>query len=208
MINHIREIIIAYVNTPAPVLSPLFRSDTQGEILARILLNPDRSYTTAELARAVRAPYATAHREVHRLVDAGLLSEERVGRAIRLAANTASPEFAPLTELLRLSYGPAVVVPRSLASVSGIEELYIYGSWAARRAGEKGDAPGDVDVLVVGNPSRSAIADAALVAEQALGREVNIRIVSPGAWRDGKDLFVKTVRERPRFRLDLDGNAA
>ncbi|MBN9376102.1 MAG: ArsR family transcriptional regulator [Cellulomonas sp.] len=195
------------MNTPAPRLSPLFRSDTQAEILARLILNPDRSYTTAELARAASAPYATAHREVQRLIDAGLLTQEKVGRAIRLSANQSDPAFAPVGELLRLSYGPAVVVPRVLAGLAGIQEAYLYGSWAARREGERGSPPGDIDVLVVGNPPRSEIHDAAAHAEQVLGREVNIRLVSPQAWREGTDLFVKTVRDRPRIRLDLQENS-
>lgn len=191
------------MNTPAPRLSPLFRSDTQAEILARLILNSDRSYTTAELARIAGAPYATAHREVQRLVDAGLLTQEKVGRAIRLSANQSDPAFAPVGELLRLSYGPAVVVPQVLAGLAGIEEAYLYGSWAARRAGEKGSPPGDIDVLVVGNPDRGKVHDASAQAERVLGREVNIRLVSPKAWHEGVDLFVKTVRERPRIRLEL-----
>jgi predicted nucleotidyltransferase len=203
-INHIRDIIIVYVNTTAPLLAPLFRSDTQAEILARLMLNPDRSYTTADLARVGHAPYATAHREVQRLLAAGILTEERVGRAIRVTANTAAAFYPPLAELLRLSYGPATVVPRSLSQVGGIDEAYIYGSWAARRSGEKGDAPGDIDVVVVGTPSRSAIAGAAGDAERALGREVNIRIVSPDTWKTAEDLFVKTVQQRPLIRLYLE----
>lgn len=196
------------MTTRAPALSPIFRSDSQAEILARIILNPDRSHTTAELARLTDTAYATAYREVQRLVSAQLVREEKVGRAIRLTADTSSPMYQPLAELLRLSYGPAVVVPRCLARVSGIEEAYIYGSWAARRAAEKGDAPGDIDVLVVGNPSRSAVADAAAEAERTLGREVNIRIVSPTAWKDSADLFIKTVQQRPLLRIHRDGDPA
>lgn len=191
------------MNTPAPRLSPLFRSDAQAEILARLILNPDRSYTTAELARVSKVAYATAHREVQRLVRAGLLTQDRVGQTIRLSANRSDPAFAPVAELLRLSYGPAVVVPRVLAGVDGIQEAYIYGSWAARRTGEPGSAPGDIDVLVIGDPRRDQVHEAAGQAERILGREVNIRIVSAAAWQDGQDMFITTVKERPRVRVDL-----
>jgi predicted nucleotidyltransferase len=196
------------VVTSAPVLSPLFRSDTQAELLARLILNPDKSYTMAALARAVHAPYSTIHREVQRLVRAGLLAEEPVGRAILLRVDTSSPLYGPVAELLRLSYGAAAIIPRVLVGISGIEQAYIYGSWAARRSGEAGDAPADIDVLVVGAPSRARIADAADEAERALGREVNIRIISPAAWADGADLFIKTVKQRPLIQLDLEGQEA
>ncbi len=124
-----------------------------------------------------------------------------------MSANLSDPAFAPVAGLLRLSYGPAVVVPQVLEGLAGIEEAYIYGSWAARRSEEKGSPPGDIDVLVVGNPNRGEIHEAAARAEHTLGREVNIRLVSPQAWREGADLFVKTVRDRPRIRLDLEEGA-
>lgn len=195
------------MNTSAPTLSPLFRSETQAEILAELLLNPDRGYTTAELARIVGAPYATVHREVARLVASGLLAERKVGRSIELTVDTKNQVYAPLAELLRLSYGPAVIISRVLQGVEGIEEAYIYGSWAARRAGEPGGAPRDIDVLVVGKPSRSQIADAAADAERELRREVNIRAISRDTWSNGTDLFVRTLQERPLTRLEL-GQAA
>jgi predicted nucleotidyltransferase len=195
------------VNVAAPALSPFFRSGLQAELLARLLLNPDRAYTAAELARVVGGAYATVHREVGRLAAAGLVRQEQVGRAIRLRANTTDPAYGPASQLLRLSYGPGVVVPRELAGLDGIDEAYIYGSWAARRAGEAGDSPGDVDVLVVGDPDRVALDEAAERAEAALGREVNVRLVSPQAWREADSLFIRTVRDRPLVQLDLVAEA-
>jgi predicted nucleotidyltransferase len=196
--------MIAYMNTTVAALSPLFRSDAQAEILARVLLNPDRGYTTAELSRLTGTAYATAHREVRRLVEFGLFRAEQVGRAVRVAANPDNRAYEPAVALLRPSYGPAAVLPRFLAGIAGVEEAYVYGSWAARRTGEPGTGPGDIDVLVIGDPPRAAIHEAAAAAERELGREVNVRVISRCAWDDGDDLFVRTVRERPLVRLDLE----
>lgn len=192
------------VNTSAPQLAPLFRSDAQGEILARLLLNPDRAFTIAEIARITSTSYASTHREIQRLIRAGLLDEERVGRANQVRAATTSPAYGPLTELLLLSYGPANVIPQTIAGIDGIEQAYIYGSWAARRAGEPGSPPGDIDVLIVGNPSRSAIYAASEEAEKTLGREVNTRIVSPTAWAAATDPFIRTIKNRPLTALTIE----
>jgi predicted nucleotidyltransferase len=182
----------------------LFRSDAQGEILARLLLNPDRAFTIADLARMTDTSYASAHREVQRLIRAGVATERRVGRHHQLVADTASPAYKPLCELLLLTYGPATVVPRVLASIGGIREAYIYGSWAARRMGEPGSPPGDIDVLVVGDPPRRVLYEAAEEAERALGREVNIRAVSPTVWAEAADPFVRTLKSRPLVRLRVE----
>jgi predicted nucleotidyltransferase len=192
------------VVTAGPELSPLFRSDSQGAILALLLLNPGRAFTVAELARGTDTAYASAHREVERLLRTQVVTETRVGLHRQVTANPASPAAEPLRQLVLLSYGPAVVVARSLRRVRGIEEAYLYGSWAARRAGERGSPPQDIDVLVVGNPARGEVYDAADEAARLLGREVNPRVVATDAWHTSQDPFLVTVRSRPLTRLQLD----
>ena len=186
------------MNIKAPTLAPLFRSDAQGEILARLFLNPDRAFTISELARAASTPYASAHREVSRIAEMGLATTEKRGHAVEVQARRDTPVFRPLAELLGLTYGPAVVIPNHLAGIAGITEAYIYGSWAARRQGEPGDTPGDIDLLIVGDPPRGEVYEAARVAGSALAREVNPRIVSAAAWDAGNtDPFLRTLTKRP-----------
>jgi predicted nucleotidyltransferase len=187
----------------APELAPLFRSDTQGEILARLLLNPDHAYSIAQLARMTRSSYASAHREVQLLVRTEVATETRVGNYSQVAANPASPVNQALTDLVLWAYGPVAVVPRALGSVGGIQQAYIYGSWAARRAGQPGSPPADIDVLVVGNPDRQALYDAADTAEAELGRPVNIRAVATATWNNDNDSFIHTVRTSPLIPLAL-----
>jgi predicted nucleotidyltransferase len=92
-----------------------------------------------------------------------------------------------------------------LAAVHGVDAAYIYGSWAARYAGEPGPPPRDVDVLVVGNADADDVFDAARAAERQLGREVNIHQVSATAWRGpGHDPFLTSVRSRPLVPIDLN----
>jgi predicted nucleotidyltransferase len=185
------------------MLAPIFRSDAQGEILARLLLSPERAYTIADLAAATGTSYASTHREVQRLLPTGLLTERRVGRHHQLSADPSAPAYPPLVELLLLTYGPATVVPRLLVDIGGIEAAYLYGSWAARRSGEAGSPPGDVDVLVVGDPPRAEVHAAADGAERVLGREVNIRVVSSATWHRADDAFIRTVQDRPLVPLRL-----
>lgn len=205
----IRDSTIAYVNTKAPTLAPLFRSDAQGELLARLFLNPDRSFTISDLARAAHTPYSSAHREVSRIVKMGLASTSRRGQAVEVRARRDTPAFRPLAELLGLTYGPVVVIPNHLAGIAGIDAAYIYGSWAARREGEPGDTPGDIDLLIVGNPPRGEVYEASRTASSTLAREVNPRIVSAAAWETADtDPFLRTLSERPLVRLDLSETLA
>ena len=112
-----------------------------------------------------------------------------------------SPLTAPLTELLLRSFGPRQVLAEELEGVEGIDRAYLFGSWAARYAGEAGRPPADLDVLVIGAPDRDELDDAAQRAASRLAREVNVTIRSPAWWRDGTDGFHADVTRRPLVPL-------
>ena len=188
-------------------LLPLLRSPLLGEVLAWIYLHPETSYSVAELARRFRVSQSTISREADRLAEAGLLRQTRRGNLRLLQADPTNPLARPLTELLTLTYGPAAVLADLLPAVDGVDEAYIYGSWAARYAGDAGPPPNDVDVLVVGGADEDDLADAARAAEERLGREVNIHRVPEAQWRsDGGDPFLTSVRSRPLYPIVEPGD--
>jgi hypothetical protein len=96
-----------------------------------------------------------------------------------------------------MAFGPPLVVGEEFAPVAGIEELFLYGSWAARHAGTPGVAPADVDVLVIGHVDRDEVYEAARRAEHRLGREVNTTIRTSEAWERGDDAFATTLKSSP-----------
>jgi DNA-binding transcriptional ArsR family regulator len=190
-------------------LLPLLRSPLLGELLAWLYLHPEQSYSVTELARRFAVSQSTVSREADRLAEAGLVRVQRRGNLRLLQAEPANPLARPLTELLALTYGPAAVLAEAIPAVDGVHEAYIYGSWAARYAGEPGPPPQDVDVLVVGAADEDDLADAARAAERQLGREVNIHQVPAAAWQspDG-DPFLTSVRSRPSYPLVTPGQPA
>lgn len=200
------------MNTMAPSLSPLFRSDMQGEMLAHLFLNSDRGFTVAELARLTGSAYASVHREVGRVVKAGWVSRRKVGQATVVQAEESSSVFEPLVVLLAQSYGPIAVIPRLLGGILGISSAEIFGSWAELRLGASVGVPQDIDVLVVGNPNRALLDEAAREAGTILGKDVNIRVVSEDLWRESDGPFLTSLRSQPRVPLtrvlnrnDVDG---
>ena len=81
--------------------------------------------------------------------------------------------------------------------------MHIFGSWTARYAGEIGSAPNDVDVLVIGDPDRDEVYEAADRAERRLHRPVQVTFRSADEWANRDDPFIATVRSRPLVALDL-----
>lgn len=189
------------MRSSAPALLPLFRSQLQGELLARVLLTPGRP-SISDLARALHAPVATVHREVTRLVEAGVLATDDVGRTRLVRPDETNPALVPLRDLVLVAFGPRHVIADEFAALEGVSTLLIYGSWAARYAGQPGPVPGDVDVLVVGDPDRDELHDAAQRAAVRLSRPVNPTVVSEQRWTSGDQPFLQEVRRRPFLVLE------
>ena len=185
------------MRSSAPALLPVFRSQLQADILAALLLNPDRESSLTELAERFHAPLSTVHGEVGRLTQAGLLRRRNVGRSVVVQANTRNRLVEPLAELLFLSWGPMQVVAEEFEGLEGGERVLIFGSWAARYLQYHGPPPNDLDVLVVGRPSRSDVYDAADRAQQRLGMPVNPVIRTTEAWSEARDPLVQQIQSGP-----------
>lgn len=188
----------------APGLLPLFRSDNQFRLLGQLYLHADREHTIAELEQAAGIPQQTVSREVNRLLEAGLLRGRRVGRLHFVRANDANPYFPELASLLLKALGPRPVLASHLRGVAGISEAYLFGSWARRYAGEPGAPPGDIDVVIIGEPDVDDVYNACREAGAELGQEVNPVVLSPDEWKARRSGFVRQVRNGPLVALRND----
>ena len=178
------------------MLAPIFRSEGQARLLSAVLLGDDELSIT-DLADRAGMPYPTAHREVARLIEAGILQERSVGRSRLVSANPASPLVGPLREILRVATGPVPLLARELEAVPGISAAFLYGSFAARLAGVTGPAPHDIDLMVIGSPSPEAVYDACERVERLVGRPVNPTIMTSEEFRHGGG-FVDHLQAGPR----------
>lgn len=183
------------MKTNPPILLPIFRSDGQSRILARLFLHPQRQFSLSELARETDLDPASVQREVTRLEAAGIVASTRVGTARIVRIDETSPIHAELSGLVMKTLGPPVALAAALADLSGIEEAFIFGSWASRMLGQSGPVPADIDLLVVGAPDRRALSAACARAGATLGREVQATVVSPVDWDPPRSGFLKSLHE-------------
>lgn len=172
----------------------------QSELLSALYLNPGREWNTHELAQHIGSAYASVHREVSRLVDAGLLSERRVGQARLLRPNELAPAFRPLRDLLVVSFGAVPRLAERLGRIDGVEAVAIYGSYAERMRGVPGDPPQDIDVLVVGAPDSLEVYAAAREITLEISRPVNPTIMERQEWEQDTG-FLRDVRSKPMLAV-------
>ncbi|MBE9402803.1 hypothetical protein M4D54_10005 [Brachybacterium sp. p3-SID1565] len=103
-----------------------------------------------------------------------------------------------MREIIDATYGPVPLLREQFDGVEGVERVLIYGSWAARRAGEAGLFPNDIDVLVLGSAPRRVLTAVASEAGKRLDVPVNVTRLSVDEWEaDDPTPFVSTLRSRP-----------
>lgn len=176
---------------------PIFRSPEQERLLGELFVFADSPISLSELANRAGTSMGGAHKEVERLEAAGLVTSTVVGRNRLIETDRSSPVYLELRGLLLKTLGPQPLLRAALANVDGIEEAFIYGSWAepAERS------PADIDVLVVGDPDVGEVYDAASAVEAEVGRPVNVTVRSPSEWAEADGAFERAVKSGPRIDL-------
>lgn len=182
-------------------IKPLFGSSAvRREILSAFFARPGVVAHPRELARQLRRPPQVVGRELRRLEAAGILTSETIGRSRRYRIDEASPIAAEVRSLVAKTIGIEARLRAALATVPGVEEAYLYGSYA--RATERPTS--DLDVLVIGSVDRATLSERLVELEQELGREINVTAYERAeldALRQASDPFLADVFASPRIRL-------
>lgn len=122
----------------------------QVELLGLLLLQPERAWTLDEVRERLHAPPSPVHRELHRLVDAGIAIRDARRRPHSFRAATEAPAGRALRDLLELTTRVPNRLARALSDAPGIVAAAIHGSWAAGQV--RPDS--DLDVIVVTDGDR------------------------------------------------------
>ena len=172
--------------------------------LLGVLFDPNAEpMSVADLADRADVAPSTASREVRRLVEHGIVVDRHVGRTRLVSANRALPWARDLQAMLAKTVGVPSVLSYALVDVDGVEEAWVYGSWAARYEGEPGPPPADIDLLVVGTAALRDLRAGVRALESSIGLEINPVVVSRQQWDDTEDAFIANVRQGPLVRVPL-----
>src|SRR5271156_6523409 len=176
------------------------RSKARQKLLAYYFTNPTTRHHLRDLAERLSVDPSNLSKELSRLEREGLFRSEVSGRQKYFELNRKYPLFAEVRGIVAKTVGAAPLIAQSLKKIEGIEEAFLYGSFAANQQ----DASSDVDVLVVGKPTGHVLAEAVGKLERQLGREINYTVMSRKefeARRRRKDAFLENVWQNERVEL-------
>jgi predicted nucleotidyltransferase len=173
------------------------RSKARQRLLTYYFTNPAARLHLRDLAGRLSIDPSNLSRELRRLELEGLFQSEVSGRQKYFHLNRGYFLFAEVRSIVKKTMGAAALLAQSLQKVEGIEEAYLYGSFARNQQ----DAASDIDVLVIGSPRSEALAEAVRKLERQLGREINYTVLTRREFksrRARKDAFLENVWHNKR----------
>lgn len=199
LVDDIVQIVNAKASPRRDAVLPIFRSEAQYRVLGELYTSPGLETTIGDLAERTDIPHPTVSREVKRLAHAGLIRTRARGRQTLVSADTATPVYEDLRNLLSKVYGVLPVLADAFAGVA--DKLLVFGSWAARWRGEPGPQPRDIDVLVLTDVPARHVWDAAADVSRQLGMDVNVVVRTAAAWETDETGFASELRRRPSVEI-------
>ncbi len=168
-------------------------------VLAAVLLQSHRRWFVSELSRHLEVSPGTLHRELQRLIRAGILVRRKEGKQVYYEANPECPFLGELNGLLAKTAGVIDLVREALLPLAKrIEVAFVYGSVAR---GEE-IATSDLDLMVVGPIGLKDLSPALERLREHLFRPVNATVFPPAEFARkvrAKDHFLRSVLDAPKL---------
>lgn len=182
-------------------LCTLLFSEYRRRVLELLLLDPGRKWHVREIARQTATAAGTLHKELSRLAEGGILIRQQEGKQVYYSANLACPIYDELASILRKTTGFAATLAQALVPVADkVRVGFVFGSMARGT----GKPESDIDVLLIGDLSFSAVVKLLYPCQSQLGREINPRVFAPDEWRQklkSDDAFVRELMGKPKIFL-------
>jgi predicted nucleotidyltransferase len=168
------------------------RSQLRRQLLSYYFTNPSARHHLRDVAQRLNLDPSNLSKEFQRLEREGLFRSEVSGRQKYFQLNRQYPLFGEMRKIVAKTIGAAPLISESLKKIDGVDEAYLYGSFARNQQ----DAASDIDILLIGTPQEAALAPAVSRLERQLGREINYTVLSPKEFesrRARKDAFLESV---------------
>jgi len=152
------------------------------------------------IARQIGRDPGAVSRELRRLEDQGVIVSEPVGRSRLYRSAPDSRSAREMRMVIQRTLGVEASLRQVLADLPGIDQAFIFGSYAAGsdRAGS------DVDLLVVGSPASDELRRRVGRIGRDIRRDINLVELSAAEFRQlrkKRDPFIKDVLSHPRLAL-------
>jgi len=176
------------------------RSKVAIKLLDYYFLNPDAQHYINELARILGLDPKNTEAKLKEFEEKGLLKSEFRGKERYFFLAKDNPILEHYRQIFLKTYGIEKSLKDIMEDIKGLNEAYIFGSYAA----DKMDSSSDIDILAVGSHSVLELQRVIAKLQKDIGREFNVTNLSQKefkAKKKSKDHFIASVFKTKTIRL-------
>ncbi|MFH0985709.1 MAG: nucleotidyltransferase domain-containing protein [Candidatus Omnitrophota bacterium] len=175
------------------------RSKNTKAILGHMFLHEDAELYVNEMARKFSLDDGNLSRKLKELEKEGILKCRERGSSCYYSLNRDYPLLQEYKGIFLKTIGLEQKLREALAGIPGIEQAFIFGSYAEGTM----DAASDIDVLVMGSHDTLALQKAVALLQKAMDREINVISMGPQEYKEKlkRDPFLKSLAKKKRVQI-------
>lgn len=175
------------------------KSKLTQRLLSFLFLHKDQAFYINELARQLQVDDGNFTRKLHELAGKGLLKVEPKGNQTYFCLNPQFPLLGEYERIIHQTVGLEVILRKTMETVKGIHEAYLYGSYAVNQL----ESTSDIDLLAVGDHYSLALQKRLTPLQKQIGREINCTSMTDQEFkrRRSSDPFLRSVFSKPTIRI-------
>ena len=176
------------------------KSKIRESLLILFFTNPQKKYYLRELERILGFSAGSIRRELLKFANDNLFKTEKAGNLLYYSLNNNHPLFDELKSIVSKTAGVEYSLRNELSKINKIKTALIFGSFAAKKEGEKSD----IDLMIIGNPDITKLNYIISLLENKFKREINLIIYSPEEYdlkKNETSQFILEIFKKPKIIL-------
>ncbi len=172
----------------------------QNLILEIFFNRPEKSFYLREIGSILNKEPGVFQKDINRLEKDGILEGYYEANRRFFKLNKNYPFYRELKSILFKTTGIKGKLQEELKKINGVEEAFIYGSFAQ---GKEGSAS-DVDIFIIGSVNEDNLIDLISRLEKKFDREINYTLMTEKEFKvkaKEENSFLKNVLNRKKIKL-------
>lgn len=168
-------------------------------VLGYLFLHENAELYVNEMARKFSLDDGNLSRKLKQLAREGILKCRDSANACYYSLNHEYPLLKEYKGIVLKTSGIEQKLRDALSGVQGIEQAFIFGSYAKGSM----DAASDIDLLVIGKHNTLALQKSIAVIQKGMDREINVISMGPEEYKEKleKDPFVRSLAKKKKVRI-------
>ena len=177
----------------------LTKSKAREKILQLFFSDSSKRYYLRELERILDVPVGNIRRELLSLEKTGLFKCEKMGKQVYYFLNKDSAFFEDFKNIVFKTIGVQGKLKKELEKIKGIEQAFIFGSFAKN----KENTSSDIDLMIIGKVDEDLLISKISKLEGLFKRDINYHLIDEEEWKEKskKDSFIKNIINNPKIKI-------